>query len=35
MTIEELNNLGVYEINRDDVVLKPNLFKGKVYRKWN
>lgn len=33
MTIEELNNLGVYEINRDDVVLKPNLFKGKVYRK--
>lgn len=33
MTIEELNSLGVYEINRDEVILKPSLFKGKVYKK--
>lgn len=33
LTVEELNKLGVYEISRDDVILKPSLFKGKVYRK--
>ena len=35
LTIEELNKLGVYEIKKDDVILKPSLFKGKVYRKNN
>ena len=33
LSIEELNKLGVYEIKKDDVILKPSLFKGKVYRK--
>ena len=33
LNIEELNSLGVYEVNRDDVILNPSLFKSKVYRK--
>ena len=35
LNIEELNSLGVYEVNRDDVILNPSLFKSKVYRKWD
>lgn len=33
LTLEELHKLGVYEIDKDEVILKPSLFKGKVYRK--
>lgn len=33
MTEEELKKLGVHKIPKDDVNLKPDLFKGKVYRK--
>lgn len=33
LTVEELQKLGVTQVEKDDVILKPTLLKGKVFRR--